>query len=253
MRHQKIWLMVLSAVLLLTSPALALEVGIRGSYWFPGLNGDLTVDGDSLSGTKLDLSSDLDMEAESAPMIEAFAGIGNHHLSLTYYRFDYEGDTVLKEQIAFNGQVYSVGERVSSELSYTDIDVAYRYDLIDLENFLAGGSLGPVGKVKFLDGSARLETSTVSEDQDFSAPIPMLGAHLHVGVLMDILEFRAQLAGMGYGGASIFEGFADLSYTPFPFLDIHGGYRILNLHAETDDVELNFNTTGPYVALTVGF
>jgi hypothetical protein len=239
---------------LLTTQVAALEVGIRGYYWFAGLNGNLTVDAEGLAGTELDLTSDLDMEAESAPIIEAFAGIGDHHLSVSYYHLSYEGDKRLNKEIVFNGEVYEVGDRVTSELSYTVLDLDYRYDLLDLENFLAGGSIGLVGKVKYIDGQASLDSSTQSEEEeDFRAPIPMLGAHLHLTLLADLIEFRAQVAGMGYGGANIIEGFADLSVTPFPFLDIHGGYRFLNLFAETDDIELNFNTAGPYVALTVSY
>jgi hypothetical protein len=253
MRHPLCTLAILLAFMLAASQALALEAGIRGTYWSPGLDGDIKVDSGGIEGTQLDLSSDLGMDAESAPMIEAFAGLGNHHLSLSYYHLDYEGDKVLKEQIFFNGQGYAAGERVKSELTYSVIDADYRYDLIDLENFLAGGSIGVVGKVKYFDGSASLESSTQSEEQDFQAPIPMLGAHLHLGVIMNVIELRAQLAGMSYGGASIVEGFADLSVTPFPFLDIHGGYRVLDLQADTDDIELNFNTAGPYLALTLSF
>ena len=253
MRHLSFCMAILLAFMIAATQALALEVGIRGTYWFPGLNGDLKVDAKGISGTKLDFSSDLGMDAESMPIIEAFAGIDDHHFSLSYYNIDYKGDKVLKEQIFFNGQTYTAGERVKSELSYSVIDAQYRYDLIDLENFLAGGSIGLVGKVKYFDGSARLKTSTKSEKQDFRAPIPMLGAHLHLGLLEDVLEFQAQVAGIGYSGAGIVEGFADLSYTPFPFLDIHGGYRVLYLQADTDDVELNFNTAGPYVALTLSY
>ena len=75
----------------------------------------------------------------------------------------------------------------------------------------------------------------------------------HVGVLADLLEFRAQLAGIGYGDAVLYEGLADVSLTPFPFLDIHAGYRAFVLDVDIDDVDLSFNTTGPFLGISVGF
>ena len=59
--------------------------------------------------------------------------------------------------------------------------------------------------------------------------------------------------GMSYGGGTVFDGQTDISITPFPFLDIHGGYRIFFVNADTDDVEFNYDTSGPYAAVTLSF
>jgi hypothetical protein len=194
------------------------------------------------------------MDEESYPMIEAFAGIGKHHLSVTYYNVKYSGEKVLEEEIIFNGNAYGVNERVTSEFSYAVFDFEYRYDLIDLENFLAGGSIGAVGKVKYMDGLVSLDSETLAkEEEDFIAPVPMIGAHFHLGLLADILEFRAQLAGIGYSGAVLYEGYADVSLTPFPFLDLHAGYRTFALDVDAEDVELKFDTSGPFIGISVGF
>jgi hypothetical protein len=45
----------------------------------------------------------------------------------------------------------------------------------------------------------------------------------------------------------------DISFTPFPFVDIHGGYRIIHLDIDVDDVELNYDMSGPYAAVSVSF
>jgi hypothetical protein len=238
----------------LASPAPAIEIGVRGHYWLPGLEGDVKVDGDDISGTKIDFASDLGINEESYPVIEAFAGIGKHHLSLSYYNAKYEGEKVLDEEIAFNGSIYYGSEEVTSKFDYSMLDFEYRYDLLDLENLLAGGSFGFLGKVKYIDGLVSLESDTIDkQEQDFTAPIPMVGAHLHAGILADFLEFRAQLAGIGYSGAVLYEGFADVSLTPYPFLDVHAGYRALVLDVDVDDVEMNLNISGPYIGISFGF
>jgi len=254
MKHITLKILIFITVIALAAPALAIDFGLRASYWMPGLNGDLKVDADGLPGTKADLKSDLGMDAESYPIIGAYAGIGKHHLSVAYYKVEYSGDKELGEEINFNGNTYAANEVVSSEFSYTDLDVEYRYDLIDLENFLAGGSLGAVAKLKYMDGLVSLKSETIAkEEETFIAPIPMIGAHLHLGLLADLLEFRAQLAGIGYSGAVLYEGYADVSVTPFPIVDIHAGYRAFVLDVDKEDIELNFNTTGPYIGISVGF
>ena len=247
-------LVVFIIALTLATPAVAVEFGLRGSYWAPGLNGDLKVDADDLPGTKVDLKSDLGMDEESYPVLEAFLGLGKHHLSLTYYTAEYTGKRELGEEINFDGNTYAVGELINSEFSYSVFDFEYRYDLIDLENFLAGGSIGAVAKLKYMDGLVSLESETIEKKEEkFIAPIPMLGAHVHLGLLADYLEFRAQLAGIGYSGALLYEGYADVSLTPFPFIDIHAGYRAFVLDVDSDDIEMNFDTTGPYIGVSVGF
>lgn len=241
-------------VITLASPAMAIDLGVRGHYWLPGLDGDVKVDSGGVSGTKIDFKSDLGIDEESYPVVEAFAGIGRHHLSLSYYTVKYEGEKVLGKEIVFDGTVYQINEEVVSKFDYSMLDFEYRVDLLDLENFLAGGSFGVLGKIKYIDGVVSLESDTIEkEEQDFTAPIPMIGAHVHAGILANLLEFRAQLAGIGYSGAVLYEGFADVSLTPYPFLDVHAGYRALVLDVDVDDVEMNLNFSGPYIGLSFGF
>ncbi len=198
--------------------------------------------------------NDLGMDAESYPMVDIFAGVGAHHLLFTYYKADYSGKEKLKDSIDFGGTTYPVDTDVDSELKYTVMDFAYQWDAIDLENFLAGASLGLVGKVKYMDiTSAKVEGGGESEKVSASGPIPMLGANLHVGILADIIEARFQVTGMGYSGNSVVEYFGDISYTPFPFVGIHAGYRSFAVNVDVDDLDANFTTAGPYGAITIGF
>lgn len=234
-------------------PSEAVELGVRGYYWLPDLNGDVSYDSNIVSGTKLDLGDDLGMERESYPMIEIFAGFGDHHLSFTYYKADYSGSETLNTDIEFGGETYTVGDKIDSSLEYTVMDFAYQWDAINFENFLAGGSIGLVGKVKYLDITASVDGTVGQEEADIAVPIPMVGVNLHVGILLDIIEARLQVTGMGYSGNSVVEFLGDVSYTPFPFMDIHAGYRSFSMSVDVDDVEANLLTAGPYVALTISF
>jgi len=81
----------------------------------------------------------------------------------------------------------------------------------------------------------------------------MVGANIHVGILADIIEARVQVTGIGYSGNSVVEYFGDISYTPFPFMGIHAGYRSFAVDVDVDDLDSNFTTAGPYGALTISF
>jgi outer membrane protein len=245
-------LSLLLAMLLLPASSLAIEVGARGYYWFPSLDGTAKVE-ESGIGTTIDFDKDLGIDDENYPCVEAFVGLGNHHLSLTYTEIDYSGKETLTRDIDFAGETYSVGALVTSSLEYRMIDLYYQYDLLDLENILAGLSLGGVLQVKYLDGDIGLKTTGIDEKEDLTLPIPMLGVNLHLGILADILEARLRGTAIGYSGNTIYEFTGDISFTPFPFIDIHGGYKTFVVDIDEDDVLFDYDMCGPYVALTVSF
>ena len=74
-----------------------------------------------------------------------------------------------------------------------------------------------------------------------------------MGILKDILEARVLITGIEYSDHTAFDGQAEISLTPFPFLDIHAGYRFLSIDVDEDDVKLDLEISGLYVALTVSF
>jgi hypothetical protein len=45
----------------------------------------------------------------------------------------------------------------------------------------------------------------------------------------------------------------DISWTPFPLVDIHGGYRTFVIDIDEDDLTFDYDMSGPYVALTLSF
>jgi outer membrane protein len=241
-------------LLIFAVSAQAFEIGARGYYWFPDFSASLRVDKNSTVGTTIDAENDLGMGDESYPSVEVFGGLGNHHFSLMYTKADYSGAKNLDKSIIFNGRTYSLSTYVESDLELTMIDAEYQYDLIDLENVLAGFSLGIIGKIKYLEGDARIKGGGFDESESFKAPIPMIGVGAHIGILADILEARAKIAGIGYSGSKFYEGQADISVTPFPFLDIHAGYKFMKLDVDdVSDVYADVEFKGPYVGLTVSF
>jgi len=241
------------AVFVLPVSSLAFEIGARGYYWFPSLDGTVKVEGAGIGGTNIDFEQDLGIEDEDYPSFEVFVAGGNHHLSLACTDIDYSGRKKLSRKIVFKGQTYNAGDLVTSSIEYEMIDFYYQYDFLNLENILAGFSLGGVLQVKYLDGEVNLKTTVIDEKEDFTIPVPMLGLNIHIGILADILEARIRGTGITYSGDIIYELTGDVSWTPFPFIDIHGGYKTCAVDIDEDDVIFDYDMSGPYVALTLSF
>ncbi|MHB8091181.1 MAG: porin family protein [Syntrophales bacterium] len=234
-------------------PVGAFEIGARALYWFPSLDGEVKADNAGVVGTRLDLKDDLGVDNESFPSVEVFGGIGKHTISLAYTPIDYSGSKTLTTPINFNGKTF--GATVDTDLELKMLDFQYRYRFLDVENVLAGFSLSAVGQIKYIDGLASIrDTATASKaEYTINVPVPMIGAGAHAGILAGLLEARAQLTGAFYSGNYLLEGLADLSLTPFPFVAINAGYKILHIKIDHNDVFLDSTFSGPYVGMTVSF
>ncbi len=236
--------------------AQAIEFGARGYYWWPELSGELRVNKGGVIGTKINVEDDLGIGDESYPSVEVFAGIGSHRISLIYTKADYSGDKYVSRDIKFAGETYTAHTLVRSDFDFTMIDLEYQYDFLNLENVLAGFSLSAIGKIKYIDAETRIRATSpdIDKSETLRAPVPMFGLGMHVGILADLLEARAKFSGIGYSGSKFYDGLIDLSVTPFPFLDIHGGYRFMKLGVDDiSDVYTDIEFKGPYIGLTISF
>ena len=238
-----------------TPSVFALEFGARAEYWIPTFNGDLRVDKDGVAGTDINLQNDLGIGNENIPGVEAFFGIGNHEISLSYSQVDLSGAQNINRNIVFDGKTYNAGAYVESELKTSMIDFEYQYKLLNFKNILAGLSIGIIGKVKYFDGEVRMNSSATGDNKEnIHDPIPMIGLGAKIGLLANILEARAKFAGMGYSGNYFYDGMADISVTPFPFLNIFGGYRAMSLKIDNvSDIYAKMDFYGPYAGLAISF
>ena len=243
----------LALILLLALPAGALEIGARAYYWFPAFKTDMKSGGAGLPGTDLNLKDNLGVGNEAFPSLEAFLAWDDHHLNLTYTPVNYSGSTTLSTPINFNGQTFAAGTGISTDLKLRMLDLEYRYTFLDVENILAGFSLDAIGQFKVIDGEAKLAAAGKEAKDSVLFPVPMIGLGTHIGLLLDLLEARAKVTGIAYSGNYFYEALADVSWTPFPFLDLHAGYKIIRLRIDLKDLFLNSEFTGPYVALTVSY
>lgn len=242
-------------LLLWVTPVDAFEIGARGHYWFPGFEAEMRSDGAARTGTNINIKENLAIGTEAFPAVEVFGGIGRSRFGLTYTPIRYSGSTTLANPIDFSGQTFAKGIQVASDLTLRMLDLEYRYAALDLKNVLAGFSIDLIGQIKYLDGEAKITATTtgIEGKQSIRLPVPMVGVGANAALLLDIIEARAKITGIAYSGDYLYEAVADLSLTPFPFIDIHAGYKIIRMNFDRNDLFLKADFAGPYVALTVGF
>lgn len=246
-------LLVLTLLLALSVPfaAHALEFGARAYYWNLALGADINAKGGSDS--TIDFKDQLGLDDKGVPTVEGYFGLGSHHITVGYAPINNTGDQKLGSTIKFNGVTFASGTKVESTLDVTMIDGIYHWDLIDVENILAGFSFGPEIQVKYVSGEAGVKGGGKDEKKEFTGAVPMVGLGAHVGILAGFLEARVRAAGIGYSGNTIIDGLAEIAITPFPFMDLGLGYRMIKVDAEFEDTTMDVNYSGPFLSLGIGW
>jgi hypothetical protein len=237
--------------------AFALEAGVRGIYWGSTISGDVQTVTNGVSGTTLDVKSDLGMKDENVFNGEAFLKVGRFTFRVAYTPLKYTGSAVLAKTIDFDGNTFPAGTAVSSELETKMVDGDVQWDLLNPDLGVASVNLGVFLRLKYVDGSVRISSDNaafpVSATQDFRLPIPEIGAAAGIGFLKDTVRADARVCGMAYAGNHLYEGDAFLSVIPFPFLRLQGGYRFIDLKADENDLKATLKIKGPYAGIQFAF
>lgn len=246
------------SIILYTPSVFAFGFGAQAKYWIPNFKGDLRVDGKGLTGTEIDMKNDLGISKENYPGVEAYFGAGNHEFRFAYSQINLSGANRINRTIVFDGDTYLLGAYVETDLNTNMFDFEYQYKFLNLENILAGFSLGLIGKIKYFDGEVTMYSSTLGSAnysrEDIHIPVPMIGAGVNIGILADILTARGKVVGMGYSGSFFYDAMAEISFTPFPFLNIHGGYRAMSMKIDDiSDVYATMTFHGPYAGVAFSF
>lgn len=176
---------------------------------------------------------------------------GKHRLSFSYHGGESEERFNSSPAKIFNGRSFSLSEEIARQFDYGVYDFIYQYDVANFQNFFGGFTLGVVGQLKLMEG----QNDPHSERQrreDFTS-IPLVGLDLQMGILGDLLQGRFRAAGMGSNQGNIFDGQAELALSPYPFLGIYGGYRFFVVNLETEENRIDYDSSGPYLGITLSF
>jgi len=228
----------ISALLLLTLPAYALEISGGANYQ------DLDFSGKVQSGvTQIDLGHDLGIEADEPVGFNLRLDTKRHHFCFDYASIKAEGAKTLEWDIQFQGQTYNISTYVESKLEYDLFEAQYNYDLIDLKWANWGISAGPLLKVSIYDANVNLSGGGFNESYAETLPLPTLGlvGELEVSKYLSLL---AQANGIGYSGDTYIEYKAILRLKPFKYFNFDVGYKGMQVDYSKDNDLLDLKVKG---------
>ena len=82
-----------------------------------------------------------------------------------YTQAEYSGSNTITKNIVVNGRTYNQGVTVNSNLDLKMLDAEYQYDIIKIDNILAGLSVGVLGEIKYIDSESRLNSPGLEKQQ----------------------------------------------------------------------------------------
>ncbi|HEY3174668.1 MAG TPA: hypothetical protein VGK94_02795 [Candidatus Polarisedimenticolia bacterium] len=217
------------------------------------LTGDAQVS-DGTTGTEFNLEDTLGVEPrENILGLDGFVKILGSRIGFGYSEGDHAGDAVLDQTVTFNGQTYTSGDRVHTEIDFKRYRLMYGYDFsLKVVNF--GILVGLHG----IDVDARLESeiSGLREGKNLRGVIPAVGATLGIHPISK-LAIHAEASGLALtiSGVKVklIDGFAGVDWLFVPKFGVKAGYRYFVLDAQDDDEQdsLNLRQTGPFAGIAL--
>jgi hypothetical protein len=157
---------------------------IEGSlgWWNPSPQMSITSDSFAVVGRTIDLQQDLGLtKTRFRELHLVFHPARKHKVRFQYIPLDYNQTATLQREIVFNGQRYSVGLPVISELDWEAYRFGYEYDFISTSRGFGGVLLDL--KQTHVRGSLRTPLPQLDQFADRSAPVPAIGGIARVYVI----------------------------------------------------------------------
>ncbi len=239
-------------------PAAALpfvEVWGEFRYWRPILESSIVASAPGLAGDPIDPVDTLGVDEEQ----NAFEGrvgltlLGRHKFRIGYLPLSFDGDRTITQSFNFQGQTFTANDRVITDLDVKILRAGYEFDFFKTPL----GYLGILFEVHYFDGEARLRDTTSGQDEkvDFRVPVPVVGlAFRTYPTITRIVSLGAELVGVYAGSTGHYlDGEASITFSPWPFVELTGGYRVIDLEGEDGDDKLDLFLHGPFASLTIRF
>ena len=205
--------------------------------------------GVSDNGDVIDLESDLGMDSETGVVvsvaIEHFIPL-IPNLKIEHTDLSYSSSSTLTREIEFDGIIYTVGEEINSELDLTHTDFVLYYEILD--NWV---SIDLGINIKVFDGNLAIDSESVDEAIDLSAPIPTLYGKVQFDVPSTDLSVGGEVSYLGYDGNTLSDIRGYIAYEIMLGFGVELGYRSIDLQFDDiDDVMIDSTFDGAYLSAT---
>jgi hypothetical protein len=149
------------------------HVEVSGSLWSP--TPDIVISSESLGiiGDQVDFVTDLGIEKSTFKQLKVVLRPSTKSkFRFEYTPISYSADHTLTRQIVFNGQKYTIGLPVSSDMTWRAYRFGYEWDFVYRDR----GFVGLLLEAKYTDINASLTSVfTGTEFAEAKAPIPAIG------------------------------------------------------------------------------
>lgn len=239
------------------APAAALpfvEVWGEARYWRPTLESKIVASIPGVGGTTVDPVSDLGIEEEQNAY-EVRAGItllGRHKFRIGYLPLSFDGDRNIPRTFTFEGQTFTANDRVITDLDVKILRAGYEFDVFRSPV----GYLGLLLEVHYFDGKAHLRDVTAGQERtvEFRVPVPVIGLGFRAYPITRIISVGAELVGIYVGDKGHYlDGEMSITLSPWPFVELTAGYRVIDLEGEEGDDSIDLFLHGPFASFTVRF
>jgi len=214
------------------------------------LNSKLQVNSETLgAGAVIDLENTLGVESNYTTArldtIYRYGETRRHQIEFHYFESNRSGDRTLTEDIQIGDKVFKAGENLHTdfELQFANIDYAYAFIQDERVRLAVSGGLHITGvglKVESVGLS-------VSEDESFTAPLPVVGMRLEVALARNwnfksgfdvfYLEYENFTGGLT-------DSYAGVEWNPFQHFGFGLGINSIAYRVEGDGSDpngMNFN------------
>lgn len=212
----------------------------------------ITAGGRPGSGSRIDLSSDLDAGAADSVAGGLALSAGPHELAFRYHPASFHGEAVLRRDLVFHGATYPAGERVKSDVALDLAIPEYAYRLPSPRG--AGFHVGLRGYVwtfaAELRGTGR--SGRLDESRRFTHFLP--AGTVGSAVALGRWRLGAEVAGGALASdRHAVDAEALVAFRPVDAVELSAGYRWLRFRfRETTNVG-RLTAAGPQLSLTVHF
>lgn len=250
---------ILLFLLTLSSTSFADELlSIKAGYQLLSPDGAIAGIADGV-GQKIDVRRDLDLDDSEGLTGEVALQMGNSRLAFNYLPISFSGIGTFKIDGTFNGQSFSVNDRVESELDIALYDIGYTYFLLNLDDLPTRLQLGLELAVKVADAEVMLKnlgdglgTPLFEEKESALAPIPTIGLRGRLA-LADFIGLVGRIGYMEYDDNQFLDAEAQVEFSPLPMLGFYAGYRYFDLKIDESDLFVETQFSGPFGGLFMRF
>lgn len=229
------------------------HVEFGASLWNPERDIVVTSESLGIQGTPINAVTDLGFQREKFGDFKLVLRPSERFkFRFGYTPIRYQAESVLKRDIIFNGQKYSIGLPVNTDFNWKDWRFGIQYDFV----YGSRGFAGFIAEVKYTDVRVDLVNPLTTEFSSVKVPVPTIGGAGRVYIVKN-LALNFELTGLKITYKDDTGKYIDFdvngTYNIVNNFGVAVGYRRLNVDYVVNDDTGDFDLKGIYLGAVARF